>query len=166
MTNRTETVNDPAGGPAPGDAAGRSMVRAAALIAAAQGVLVAVPALGMAWVGLFGDPGEGLLGMEDGYTPGTTRDALIGALVLLLTAAIPLTAGHGLWRLRRWGRGPALTANLFCLPVAYEMATNGGALVAGGVLLGLSGLAGLVLLLHPAALRAMAPAGTGRVARS
>ena len=39
--------------------------------------------------------------------------------------------------------------NTICLAVAYFMFQNGGAEVAAGVAVGLAGVAGIVLLLHP-----------------
>jgi hypothetical protein len=77
-------------------------------------------------------------------------DAVLAGLLVLLMAALPLGAAYGLRRARRWSRGPALIMQLLCLPIAWTMVKSDGAVVAGGAVLGVLALAGLVLLVHPA----------------
>ncbi|MDH6141634.1 MULTISPECIES: hypothetical protein [Kitasatospora] len=72
-----------------------------------------------------------------------------GGVVILLLGLLPLLAGGALLRLRRWGRSPAVLIHTLCLPVAWFMWGAGGVMAAIGVLVGLAGLAGLVLLLNP-----------------
>ena len=59
----------------------------------------------------------------------------------MLLAVVPLAAGHGLWRLRSWSRGPAVITQLLMLPVAGTLATSGGAWPAAALGLGGSALA-------------------------
>ncbi|MCC9309604.1 hypothetical protein LN042_21435 [Kitasatospora sp. RB6PN24] len=82
----------------------------------------------------------------------TTRNqglAEYGGVVILLLGVLPLLAGRALLRLRRWGRSPAVLIHTLCLPVAWFMWGAGGVMAAIGVVVGLAGLAGLVLLLNP-----------------
>ncbi|MFJ8043029.1 hypothetical protein ACIRBX_21295 [Kitasatospora sp. NPDC096147] len=72
-----------------------------------------------------------------------------GGVILLLLGALPLLAGRALLRLRRWGRTPAVLTNSICLPVAYYMWQNGGAMQVLGVAVGLVGLVGIGALLNP-----------------
>ncbi|OIV35515.1 hypothetical protein BIV57_21200 [Mangrovactinospora gilvigrisea] len=72
-----------------------------------------------------------------------------GGVVLLLCALLPGIAVRGLWQLKRWGRGPAATLNLCCLPVGYTVWQQGGSLVWVGILVMATAIAGLVCLVHP-----------------
>jgi hypothetical protein len=83
------------------------------------------------------------------FFTGGAKAVLAGLLVLLL-AALPLGAAYGLRRARRWSRGPALIMQLLSLPIAWTMLHSSGPVVAGGAVLGVLALAGLVLLIHPA----------------
>ncbi len=86
---------------------------------------------------------------------------VLPGLFVLLLAALPLGAAYGLRRARRWSRGPALIMQLLSLPIAWTMLHSGGPAVAGGAVLGLLALGGLVLLVHPATSEAL---GIGRTA--
>ncbi|WP_370093670.1 hypothetical protein [Streptacidiphilus sp. MAP12-20] len=81
-----------------------------------------------------------------------------GALLLLM-GGLPLVAGRALLRLKRWGRSPAVMVDTLCLAVAWFTVQNGGAQIAVGVLVGLAGIAGIVLLLHPRTTAALWPSG-------
>lgn len=107
-----------------------------AVIAFVQGAALAV------W-GVY-DLVAGLVG-----TPHNRGLAELGGLVLVLIGAMPLLAGRGLLRTRRWGRSPALMADSLCLPVAWYMGHSGGAMIAASVVVGLVGVAGIVALLNP-----------------
>ncbi|MFI5532745.1 hypothetical protein ACIA8O_29850 [Kitasatospora sp. NPDC051853] len=72
-----------------------------------------------------------------------------GGVILLLLGLQPLLAGRALLKLRRWGRTPAVLTNSICLPVAYYMWQNGGAMQVLGVVIGLVGLVGIGALLNP-----------------
>ncbi|PGH52302.1 hypothetical protein [Streptomyces sp. Ru87] len=91
-------------------------------------------------------------------TPDSLRQALTGALTLLLLAALPLAAARGLWLLRRWSRGPAMITQLMAVPVAWTLIGSGGALVAAGIALAVSAAAVLVLVVNPGVTEAL---GTG-----
>jgi hypothetical protein len=81
-----------------------------------------------------------------------------GALLLLM-GLLPLLAGRALLRLKRWGRSPAVMVDTLCLAVSWFTVQNGGAQIAVGVLVGLAGIAGIVLLLHPRTTAALWPSG-------
>ena len=78
------------------------------------------------------------------------RNAVLAGLLVLVLAALPLGAAYGLRKARRWSRGPALIMQLLALPIAWTMIKSDGGVVAGGVVLGVLAIAGLVLLVHPA----------------
>jgi hypothetical protein len=115
---------------------------AAAVLAALEGVVLLSWGLSMIALGLVGNPNS-------------ATQAEAGGLTVLLLAVMPLAAAYGLWRLRRWSRGPALIIQLVALPVAWTMAQNGGGLVVAGLALGAAAVAELVLLVHPAATDAL-----------
>ncbi|WP_037899678.1 hypothetical protein [Streptomyces sp. NRRL S-350] len=72
-----------------------------------------------------------------------------GGLVIVLLGVLPVLAARALLKERRWGRSPAVLTNSICLPVAYYMVENGGAMIAAGVLVGVLGLVGIGALLSP-----------------
>ena len=109
---------------------------AGAVIAFAQGSVLAAWGLYVAVAGLIGDPDD-------------VGRAELGGAVILLLGVLPLLAGRGLLRLSRWGRTPALLTDSICLPVAYYMWPGGGVLSGLAVVIGLVGLAGIAALLHP-----------------
>ncbi|WP_327288824.1 hypothetical protein [Streptomyces sp. NBC_01198] len=76
-------------------------------------------------------------------------NAVLAGLTVLVMAALPLAAAYGLIKVRRWSRGPALIMQLLALPVAWTMLGSSGAVVGGGILLGVLAVAGLVVLVHP-----------------
>jgi len=78
------------------------------------------------------------------------HNAVLAGLLVLVLAALPLGAAYGLRKARRWSRGPALIMQLLALPIAWTMIKSDGGVVAGGVVLGVLAIAGLVLLVHPA----------------
>jgi hypothetical protein len=78
------------------------------------------------------------------------HNAVPAGLLVLVLAAIPLGAAHGLRKARKWSRGPALIMQLIALPMAWTMLHSGGPAVAAGIVLGLLAILGLVLLVHPA----------------
>ncbi|WP_329174882.1 hypothetical protein [Streptomyces sp. NBC_01477] len=78
-----------------------------------------------------------------------SHNAVLAGLTVLVLAALPLAAAHGLRKARRWSRGPALIMQLLALPIAWTMLHSSGAVVGGGVFLGALAIAGLVLLVHP-----------------
>jgi hypothetical protein len=134
--------------PAPESAApGRpARLTAAAVVAALEGAALAAWGIGMLVLGLIGNPDSPL-------------QAEAGGLTILALAAMPLAAAYGLWRARRWSRGPVLIIQLVALPVAWTMAQSGGGLIAAGAAVGAAAVTELVLLVHPAATEAL---GIGR----
>jgi hypothetical protein len=121
---------------------------AAAVVAALEGAALAAWGIGMVVLGIVGNPDS-------------PQQAEAGGLTVLALAAMPLAAAYGLWRARRWSRGPVLIIQLVALPVAWTMIQAGGGLIAAGSLLGAAALTELVLLVHPAATEAL---GIGRPA--
>ena len=79
--------------------------------------------------------------------------------LLLLMGLLPLAAGRALLQLKKWGRSPAVMVDTLCLAVAYFAVQNGGAFIALGVAVGLAGIAGVVLLLHPRTTAVLWPSG-------
>jgi hypothetical protein len=123
-------------------------VSAAALLCGAQGLVVAGLGAVMAALAVFGDA-------ED------VAQAATGGLTLVALAALPLAAGHGLWRLRRWSRGPAVITQVMAVPVAFTLLGGEGAWPAAGAALGLSAVAVLGCLVNPTATDALG-IGPGR----
>ncbi|RKN40478.1 hypothetical protein [Streptomyces hoynatensis] len=117
-------------------------VSAAALICAAQGAVIAVLGASMLVLAVVGDPDS-------------VSQAVTGALTVLALAALPLAAGHGLWRLRRWSRGPAVIVQLISLPVAWTLFGSGALWPLAGAALALSALAVLGCLINPTATEAL-----------
>lgn len=115
---------------------------------AAEGAALAAWGIAMLVLGLVGDPDSPV-------------QAVAGGLTVLGLAAMPLAAAYGLWRARRWSRGPVLIIQVVALPVAWTMIQSGGAMIAAGAALGAAAVAELVLLVHPAATDAL---GIGRTA--
>ncbi|MFD8593283.1 hypothetical protein ACFV1B_27665 [Streptomyces sp. NPDC059637] len=115
---------------------------AVVLLAAAEGAVLAAWGVWMLVMGLIGHPDR-------------PAQAEAGGLTALALAVLPLLACAGLWKCRRWGRGPALIVQLMALPVAWTLFTAGGAMAPGGIVLGVAAVAGLVLLMHPATTQAL-----------
>ncbi|MGP3969582.1 hypothetical protein [Streptomyces sp. 6N223] len=117
-------------------------VGAAALICGLQGVVVAGLGIFMLLLLAFGDPDD-------------PTQAATGGVTVLVLAALPLAAGHGLWRLRRWSRGPAVAVQLLALPTAFTMLGAGGLWPVAAIGLAATSLAVLVCLVNPAAMEAL-----------
>ncbi|MEY9963139.1 hypothetical protein ABIA33_001172 [Streptacidiphilus sp. MAP12-16] len=120
---------------------------AGAAIAVLQGGLIAAYGVYMLVAGLVSHTRTGL---------GLTE---FGGFIVLLLGLLPLLAGRGLLRLKRWGRSPAVMVDTLCLAVTYFTFQNGGAQIAVGVVVGIAGIAGAVLLLHPRTTAALWPTG-------
>lgn len=80
--------------------------------------------------------------------------ATLAATVLALSA-LPLAAARGLWQLKRWSRGPSMIVQLVALPVGWEMAQNGGTMLAAAVAAWIAALAVLGCLVNPTATEAL-----------
>jgi uncharacterized membrane protein (DUF2068 family) len=131
------------GPPTSGSAAVRPRrLGVAAVLTGLEGVAIAASGLVMLVLVVVGEP--------DGVT-----QAVTGALTLLLLAVLPLAAGHGLWRLRRWSRGPAVVTQILALPTAWHMYGIGGAWRPAAALLAAAALVILVALTSPAAAEAL-----------
>ena len=115
---------------------------AAALLCGLQGVVIAGLGVFMLLLLAFGDPDD-------------AAQAATGGVTVLALAALPLSAGHGLWRLRRWSRGPAVIVQLLALPTAWTMVGAGGLWPAAGVALAATALAVLACLINPTATQAL-----------
>ncbi|MTE20947.1 hypothetical protein F0L17_17855 [Streptomyces sp. TRM43335] len=118
------------------------MTTAAALVAA-QGVVVA--ALGVTM----------LVMLPAGRHADDPVQALAGGVTVLALSVLPLAAARGLWRLRRWSRGPAVIVQLMAAPAGWQMAQNGGVWSALGAAIALTALAVLVCLVNPTATEAL-----------
>jgi hypothetical protein len=133
------------------DAAGRPWtLTAGAAIALLQGGLIAAYGVYMMIEGLVTHTRTGL---------GLTE---FGGFIVLLLGLLPLLSGRALLRVKRWGRSPAVLVDTLCLAVTYFMVQNGGLQIALGTLIGLAGVSGLVLLLHPRTTAVLWPTGGRR----
>ncbi|MEY9844056.1 hypothetical protein ABH940_001120 [Streptacidiphilus sp. BW17] len=79
--------------------------------------------------------------------------------ILLLMGLLPLAAGRALLKLQKWGRSPAVMIDTLCLAVTWFTVQNGGSQLALGVAIGVAGLLGVALLLHPRTTAALWPSG-------
>jgi hypothetical protein len=127
-----------------------STVRAAGLIVAIQGVAALVMAAVLVVRGIAGADQRVVNGL------GT-------AVWFVLVGAVVLAAGRALVLGKRWGRGVGVFTQLLLLPVAWYLAV-GSHRPAFGVPVGIVGLAVLVLLFSPAAVRWAAGGSQGRPA--
>lgn len=125
------------------DAARPARVTLAAALVALQGIVVAGFGVTMLVLLLVGD------------RPDSVTQAVTGAVTVLVLAVLPLAAALGLWRLRRWSRGPAVFVQLLSLPVGWQMGNSDGAWIAGGLALAAVAIAVLVCLFHPKATLAL-----------
>lgn len=118
----------------------------AALLTAAEGLVLAGAGIYVLVMGLIGAP-ESLEQAE-----------MLGVTVLAL-AVIPTAAARGVWLRRSWSRGPAMITQLMALPVAWTLFQNGGGLIAAGLVTATAAIAVLALLINPTATEAL---GIGR----
>ncbi|MER8154281.1 hypothetical protein [Streptomyces sp. NPDC094472] len=114
----------------------------AAVLAAAEGVVLLGFGVYVLIMGLTGDPES------------PQQAEMLGVTVVAL-ALLPLLAARGLWLRRRWSRGPAMITQLMALPVAWTLVQNGGGLIAAGVVTAIAALAVMALLINPTATEAL-----------
>ncbi|MGP3942238.1 MULTISPECIES: hypothetical protein [Streptomyces] len=114
----------------------------AAVLAAAEGVVLLGFGVYVLIMGLTGDPES------------PQQAEMLGVTVVAL-ALLPLLAARGLWLRRRWSRGPAMITQLMALPVAWTLVQNGGGLIAAGVATAIAALAVMALLINPTATEAL-----------
>ncbi|SOD60825.1 hypothetical protein SAMN06297387_102286 [Streptomyces zhaozhouensis] len=114
----------------------------AAAVCGAQGAVLAAVGAVILVLAIVGDPGD-------------LTQAIGGSVTLLALAVVPLVAGHGLWRLRRWSRGPGVMAQLLALPIAFTLLGSGGGWVLAALPLAASALLVLGCLLSPTATEAL-----------
>ncbi|MFD9306204.1 hypothetical protein ACFWCB_26720 [Streptomyces sp. NPDC060048] len=127
--------------PATPTAPPRRLIAAAALTAL-EGLALAGLGVYLLYVGIAGDADS-------------PRQAETGGITLLLMAALPLVAAHGLRLGRRWSRGPTLITQLLALPVAWTLWSSGGAVAAAAAALAVAAVAVVGLLLNPTATEAL-----------
>ncbi|MEU5834639.1 hypothetical protein ABZ820_13340 [Streptomyces diacarni] len=123
-------------------APGPRRIVAAAVVTGVEGVIVAT-------FGLFS-----LVLLATGSPDDMVQAATLAVTVLALSV-LPLAAARGLWRRRRWSRGPSMIVQLLALPVAWQMAQNGGGLIAAAAALALAAVAVLACLVNPKATEAL-----------
>ncbi|MFI0859780.1 hypothetical protein ACH4RA_05785 [Streptomyces smyrnaeus] len=121
---------------------GPRRVVAAAVVTGAEGLVVA---------------GFGLISLVLLITgrPDDMVQAATLAVTVLALSVLPLAAARGLWLRRRWSRGPSMIVQLLALPVAWQMAQNGGGLLVAAVALALAAVAVLGCLVNPKATEAL-----------
>lgn len=125
-------------------------VTVAAILTAIEGLVIAVLGGYELLLGIVGEPDS-------------TRQAVFGGLTVLALGALPLAAAHGLWRQRRWSRGPSMITQILALPVAVAMASTGGVMLPLGLAVGAVAMAALVCVLSPSTAEALG-VGPGRTA--
>ena len=98
--------------------------------------------------------GVGLVGVGVAYAvagfvrqPEDRRGAELGAAIAVAVGLLLLLVARGLTRQQRWSRAPAITFQLFALPVGYGLA-QGRVWTAAAVLVGLA-VAVLLTLASP-----------------
>ncbi|MDT0447376.1 hypothetical protein [Streptomyces johnsoniae] len=123
-------------------------VTVAAVLNGLQGAAIAAVGAAMLLLVVTGDPDD-------------PTQALTGAVTLLALSALPLAAGHGLWRLRRWSRSPAVLTQLLAVPVTWTLFGSGGLWPVAAAALGLSAIAALGCLINPTATAALGTAPRG-----
>lgn len=129
--------------PAPADSAGRPRrITAAAAITALEGIVVAA----------FGIASLVMLGTRQ--PDDMTQAATMGVTVLVLSL-LPLASARGLWRRRRWSRGPSMIVQLIGLPVSWQLVHNSGLWLASGIALAVAAVAALACLVNPTATAAL-----------
>ncbi|WP_086158111.1 hypothetical protein [Streptomyces marincola] len=117
-------------------------VTVAAVLSGLQGAVVGAFGAAMLLLAVAGDPDD-------------RTQALTGAVTVLALAALPLAAGHGLWRLRRWSRSPAVLTQLLAVPVTWTLFGSGGLWPLAAVALGGSAVAAFLCLVNPASTAAL-----------
>lgn len=115
---------------------------AAAVVTGLEGVVVAVFGVVSLVMSVTGHP--------DDMVQATTL-----AVTVLVLSVLPLAAARGLWLRRRWSRGPSMIVQLLALPVAWQMAQNGGGLLAAALVLALAAVVVLGCLVNPKATQAL-----------
>ncbi|WP_309097229.1 hypothetical protein [Streptomyces sp.] len=120
----------------------------AALLAALEGLALAV---GGVWILVLGFTGH----------PDDRQQAVTGGVTLVVLALLPLIAARGLLALRSWSRGPAVITQLMALPVAYNLLQADSMAIPGGIALAVVAVASLVLLVNPETTRALGIRGPG-----
>ncbi|MGW2570548.1 hypothetical protein [Streptomyces sp. NPDC001537] len=143
MTSEQTPATEENTGPRP-----RRLTYAAGL-AALEGLALAV---GGVWMLV-----EGLTG-----TPEDPRSAVMGGILLVVLALLPLLAARGLLAQKSWSRGPAVITQIMALPVAYTMLQADSVAIPAGIALAVVAVVALVLLVNPATTQALGIKGPGR----
>ncbi|MER7896020.1 hypothetical protein ABTX62_07790 [Streptomyces sp. NPDC096046] len=120
----------------------------AALLAALEGLALAVGGVWILVLGLTGHPDD-------------RQQAVTGGITLVVLALLPLIAARGLLALRSWSRGPAVITQLLALPVAYNLLQADSMAIPAGIALAVVAVASLVLLVNPETTRALGIRGPG-----
>ncbi|MDK1345498.1 hypothetical protein QNO09_19790 [Streptomyces sp. 378] len=120
----------------------------AALLAALEGLALAVGGVSILVLGLMGHPDD-------------RQQAVTGGITLVVLALLPLIAARGLFALRSWSRGPAVITQLLALPVAYNLLQADSMAIPAGIALAVVAVASLVLLVNPETTRALGIRGPG-----
>ncbi|MEV6289326.1 hypothetical protein AB0M41_02570 [Streptomyces sp. NPDC051896] len=121
----------------------------AAVLAALEGVALAVGGLWVLVLGLTGDPDD-------------RQQAVTLGITLAVLALLPLLAARGLLLRRGWSRGPAVITQIMALPIAYNLLKADSMAIPAGIALAVVAVAALVLLVNGETTRALGIKGPGR----
>ena len=121
----------------------------AAVLAALEGLALAVGGVWMLVEGLTGAPDD-------------RRSAVTGGITLVVLALLPLLAARGLLKQKSWSRGPAVITQIMALPVAYNLLQADSVAIPAGIALAVVAVVALVLLVNPATTQALGIKGPGR----
>jgi len=108
---------------------------AAAALAALEGLVLVAAGGYLSVQGLAGNAGD-------------VSSAATGGLTMIVLALLPLLAARGLFKLRRWSRGPAIITQIMALPVAWQLLQTDSIAIPGGIALAVVAVTSLVLLVN------------------
>jgi hypothetical protein len=108
---------------------------AAAVLAALEGLVLVAAGGYLSVQGLVGNAGD-------------VSSAVTGGLTMIVLALLPLLAARGLFKLRRWSRGPAIITQIMALPVAWQLLQTDSIAIPGGIALAVVAVTSLVLLVN------------------
>lgn len=114
----------------------------AAALAGLEGLVVVAVGGYLMVQGLAGDVGD-------------ERSAVTGGFTMIVLALLPLIAARGLFKLRRWSRGPAIITQILALPVAWQLLQTNSVAIPAGIALAVVAVTVLVFLVNAETTKAL-----------